>query len=68
MIYYQGNKALIARFKVINIHIRHVVSEVYNITEDGAKLVWIAIRSCFGAGYWVNDKPWLNTEGWKNGR
>lgn len=32
----------------------------------GSRLVWQAIRSCFGAGYWVNEKPWLNEEGWKN--
>ena len=32
----------------------------------GTKLVWQAIRSCFGSGFWVNEKPWLNDEGWKN--
>lgn len=32
----------------------------------GTKLVWQAIRSCFGSGGWINDKPWLNDEGWKN--
>lgn len=32
----------------------------------GARLVWMAIRSCFGAGFWINDKPWLNSEAWKN--
>ena len=32
----------------------------------GAKLVWQAVRSCFGAGWWNNEKPWDNTEGWKN--
>lgn len=32
----------------------------------GGKLVWQAIRSCFGAGFWVNHKPWINQEGWKN--
>lgn len=30
------------------------------------KLVWQAIRSCFGSGFWVNGKPWLNGEGYKN--
>lgn len=30
------------------------------------KLVWQAIRSCFGAGFWSNDKPWDNNEGYKN--
>lgn len=32
----------------------------------GSRLVWQAIRSCFGAGYWVNTKPWINNECWKN--
>ena len=33
----------------------------------GARLVWEAVRSCFGKGYWINDKPWVNTDGWNNG-
>lgn len=32
----------------------------------GARLVWEAVRSCFGSGWWINDKPWVETEGWKN--
>nr|DAD99932.1 MAG TPA: hypothetical protein [Myoviridae sp. ctrCp2] len=32
----------------------------------GSRLVWQAIRSCFGAGFWVNDKPWINQKAWKN--
>jgi hypothetical protein len=24
------------------------------------------IDSCFGNGYWINNLPWLNTDGWKN--
>lgn len=32
----------------------------------GTRLVWQAIRSCFGGGGWINEKPWLNDEGWKN--
>lgn len=30
------------------------------------RLVWEAIRSCFGKGYWLNDKPWKNDDVWKN--
>ena len=29
-------------------------------------LVWQAIRSCFGAGFWVNSNPWFNNEPYKN--
>jgi hypothetical protein len=32
----------------------------------GKRLVYQAIRSCFGNGYWINDKPWLNEDAWKN--
>ena len=38
-----------------------VVATVY----IGARLVWQAIRSCFGAGFWRGDKPWSRTDGWK---
>jgi len=32
---------------------------------QGTKIIWEGIRSCYGAGYWVPTKPWLNNEGWK---
>lgn len=38
------------------------ISAIYK----GTKLVWQAIRSCFGGGFWINSKPWINTESWKN--
>ena len=30
------------------------------------QLIYQAIKSCFGWGAWRNDKPWVNSEGWKN--
>lgn len=32
----------------------------------GARLIWMAVRSCFGSGVWVQAKPWLGNEKWKN--
>ena len=29
-------------------------------------ILWQAVRSCFGSGIWINEKPWLNNEVWKN--
>lgn len=33
--------------------------------RKGSLLVWQAVRSCFGAGYWRGDKPWIGTDAWK---
>lgn len=32
----------------------------------GARLVWQAVRSCFGAGWWADERPWADDDGWKN--
>lgn len=29
-------------------------------------ILWQAVRSCFGSGIWVNEKPWIHDEAWKN--
>lgn len=44
---------------------KKVISAIYTATVTGAKLVWEAIRSCFGSGVWIGKKPWLGKEGWK---
>lgn len=31
------------------------------------KVVWELISSCFGSGYWINDRPWINDDAWSNG-
>lgn len=41
-------------------------TKVIQAIYKGGVLVWQAIRSCFGAGYWINEKPWLNQEAWRN--
>lgn len=35
-------------------------------TYYGKVLVWQAVRSCFGKGYWINDNPWDNDDAWEN--
>ena len=39
-----------------------IIFEIYK----GTTLVWQAIRSCFGKGFWINTESWSNIDGWKN--
>lgn len=39
-----------------------VIAAIYK----GGKLLWEAIKSCFGKGLWLNDYPWDNQDAWKN--
>jgi nitric oxide synthase oxygenase domain/subunit len=46
---------------------RYLGNKVISAVYYGTKLVWEAISSCFGRGYWDNNKPWSNNDGWNNG-
>lgn len=46
---------------------RYYGSQAISAVYHGAKLVWEAISSCFGSGYWINDRPWSNDDAWNNG-
>lgn len=41
-----------------------VISAVYK----GSRLVWQAVRSCYGRGIWIQDKPWIDGDTWKDNK
>lgn len=49
--------------KELNVNLSKVV---ITSLHKGSILIWEAINSCFGKGFWVNQKPWINKDGWKN--
>lgn len=49
-----------------NLLVGYYAKKTLTIIYKGDIVVWESIRSCFGAGFWANMKPWLNEEGWKN--
>lgn len=57
MALYKGNK---------EIGLIYYGSKAISAAFQGARMVWQAVRSCFGSGLWINEKPWINDEGWRN--
>lgn len=59
MIYSKGKE-------IVSIYSKgHYVSAVYKYIEGAWRVVWQAISSCFGSGYWAGDMPWKGTDAWK---
>lgn len=46
------------------------VQKKFGAIYKGTQLVWLtiynAIKSCFGSGTWLGEKPWGGTDYWKN--
>lgn len=45
--------------------VQHEIQVGYKILSGAAKVVFEAIASCFGLGYWRGTKPWIGKEGWR---
>lgn len=50
----------------LSMQARYYGSKTVSAVYYGVKLVWEAISSCFGSGYWINNRPWSNTDAWRN--
>ena len=50
--------------------IQQIVQKDIGAIYKGSQLVWVtiynAIKSCYGSGTWIQDKPWLDNDFWKN--
>lgn len=56
-----GEAHEITQVNVVKDGVIKAISYIYY----GSKLVWQAVRSCFGSGLWVSQKSWLGDESWK---
>lgn len=50
--------------KGLELSARYYGSKAISAVYHGAKLVWEALRSCFGSGYWQQNLPWTDKQGW----
>ena len=60
MIHYRGMNIAAIRY------VSSGVERTFAALHAGANLVWMAVRSCFGSGRWIDNKPWIDKEMWKD--
>lgn len=45
---------------------KRVIDRIYAEVNGKLKLIWEAIKSCFGSGFWISNRPWINNNAWRN--
>lgn len=57
-------------FKELIDSVEQKVQKKFGAIYKGTQLVWLtiynAVKSCFGSGVWLGEKPWIGTDQWKN--
>ena len=70
MIFKGGNLILQVQKSIIDSKTGKSMQKNIGAIYQGTRLVWRtvynAIKSCFGSGTWLGDKPWLGDDSWKN--
>lgn len=39
---------------------------IYAGVGGATKLIWERVKSCYGRGIWIQEKPWLDNDTWKD--
>lgn len=50
----------------IELSARYYGTKVISAVYLGSRLIWEAVNSCFGSGFWIKEKAWSNIDSWRN--
>lgn len=62
----QVQKDMLQMIEQVEERVQQNIGAIYK----GTQLVWLtiynAVKSCYGSGTWLGDKPWIE-DNWRNG-
>lgn len=50
----------------IELAARYYGTKTISAIYRGTRLIWEAVNSCFGSGFWIREKAWSSTDFWRN--
>ena len=50
----------------INVSVQRNFGAVYKGTQLVWRTIYNAVKSCFGSGTWLDEKPWVDSDNWKD--
>lgn len=50
----------------VNVTVQRNFGAVYKGTQLVWRTVYNAVKSCFGSGTWLDEKPWIDSDNWKD--
>ena len=62
------NSNEVQTIKILIDGVEKEILEVYQIVNSNTNILFEAIKSGFGLGFWRNEKGWINHEGWRNNK
>lgn len=72
MIFRNGNLVTEAHKEVLELieGVQEQVQKKIGAIYKGSQLIWLTIyntiKSCYGSGRWLEDRPWLDNDTWLN--
>ena len=60
------NKKEIAAIYYVKDRTKKAIAAMYYVANGLKRVIWQAVRSCFGSGTWNDEKPWQDDECWKD--
>lgn len=45
-----------------------ILRDIVAVYNGLRRLIWQKVRSCYGTGIWLQERPWIDTDLWRDNK